>query len=144
MYIYIENVCLYVDLLQVELLDKTTAEKSGLVIHYYDKEWLPLCFENVNTTDDQLNKTATVICNQLGLGTVKEARYHLTTYSSALNTDATCNGNETFVRLCKKTIWSIGTCKGIAIHVECNGKKSFLYISLPYIIIMKHLALFYV
>ena len=107
---------------QLKLVYHNVKSFQGTVHYYYNGSWSVLCDEGWNL------QSATVVCNQLGLGNVK---WHSTSFSNYsiipnfLLTKTDCSGKEDFLKDCslEDNLWKISqTCSGKYVaKVRCEG-----------------------
>ena len=125
------SVCpIFIENWQVKLVDSSVISYRGTVYHYYNKTWGILCDEGWNS------HSATVVCNQLGLGKAIESStsvFHGSSTQNFLWTNTSCTGTEYFLKDCdlKNNLWEISqTCSGQHVAVvECEGiVKSTIYV----------------
>ena len=92
----------------------------GTVYHYYNGNWSILCDKGWN------HKSATVVCNQLGLGNATNystSGFHGSPEQTFLVTTTNCMGNEDFLKNCSNSFWTINqTCPEQHVAgVVCEG-----------------------
>ena len=105
---------------QVKLVHDGITSFRGTVYHYYNGNWGILCDEGWSL------KSATVVCNQLGLG---NAISNTTTSSRGysvqkfLRTKTYCQGGEAFLKDCPHDLWTLAQdCSGQHVaNVICEG-----------------------
>ena len=113
---------------QVKLVHEDLISYRGTVYHYYNDTWGILCDEGWNL------KSATVVCNQLGLGNAinySTSVFHGSPVQTFLVTMTNCKGNEDFLKNCSNSFWTIDqTCSGQHVAgVVCEG----IIVSLQYV-----------
>ena len=107
----------------MKLLRGVVNSYRGTVYHYYNSIWGILCDEGWDL------QSATVVCNQLGLGSAKNystSVFQGFSVQDFLTTKTNCKGDEDFLKDCTNEFWKIGqTCSGQHVaEVVCEGMYS--------------------
>ena len=103
----------------MKLVHNDVNSYRGTVHHYYNGTWGILCDKGWSL------QSATVVCNQLGLGNAKNYSTNNPDPSSDqfLITNTSCKGGEEFLKNCSHTFWTKSqACSGLHVaNVSCEG-----------------------
>ena len=104
----------------MKLVHNDVISYRGTVYHYYNGTWGLLCDEGWGL------ESATVVCNQLGLGKAISnltSVFHGYSVENFLMTNTKCTGQEHFLKDCPNDFWRIDqTCSGQHVAgVICEG-----------------------